>query len=188
MLHWIFSLDTSILEYLYAIRTIPVTIIFIDISEFGRWQIALGFAVLISLFCILYKRYADIFGIFAAFLGSGIAILALKYIIHRPRPDLHFQAYPEGPYFSFPSAHAGIAMALYGFFFYLLLQSSSTQLKRLVLGALPLLIFLIGFSRLYLGVHYLTDVLAGFAIGALFVYFGIFVRLQVLRVRETRRG
>jgi undecaprenyl-diphosphatase len=180
--------DMSVLNYLFSIRTVPVTIVFIDISEFGRWQILFGIAVLIALFCILYKRYADIAGIFAAYLGSGAVILALKYLIHRPRPAIMYQAYIEGPYYSFPSAHAGLSMALYGFFVYLLLQSSSTSLKRALIATLPVLIFLIGFSRLYLGVHYVSDVLAGFFIGACFIGFGIFARLQALKRWDSRRG
>jgi membrane-associated phospholipid phosphatase len=180
MMHAVLSVDLSVLRYLYSIRTMPLTYFFIDVSEFGRWQIVSGIAVLLSLFAVLHRRYADVAGIFAAVLGSGGIILFLKYTIQRPRPEWWYQAYPEGPYYSFPSAHAGLSMALYGFCIYLLLQSAPGRLRHVVIALLPLLIFLVGFSRLYLGVHYLSDVIAGFVIGVLAVIFAIQTRLRLL--------
>lgn len=188
MIHQILSLDTSVLHYLYSVRSMPLVYFFIDVSELGRWQILLGFTVILSLFSILYKRYADIVGIFAAFLGSGAFILFLKYAVQRPRPEWWYQAYLEGPYYSFPSAHAGLAMAFYGFCFYLLLQSPSTKIRRAMLACLPFLIFLIGFSRLYLGVHFVSDVIAGLVIGGFIVYVAIAFRLEALRLLDSRRG
>ena len=188
MIHFLATLDMSVLHYLYSIRTMYLTYFFIDVSEFGRWQIVLGIALLISLFSILHKRYADIVGIWTSVLGSGGAILFLKYVIQRPRPEWWYQAYPEGPYFSFPSAHAGLSMALYGFCIYLLLQSASSRLRRWIIMLLPVLIFLVGFSRLYLGVHYLTDVIAGFIVGAIFVWIGIDLRRETLKLLDSRHG
>jgi len=187
-MHAFLSLDVSVLHYLYSVRTMPITFFFIDISEFGRWQIVGGIAVLLSLFFVLQRRYADIVGIFTSLVGSGAFVLTMKYLIARPRPEWWFQAYPEGAYYSFPSAHAGLAMALYGFCVYLLLNSASTRLNRIAVALLPLLIFLVGFSRLYLGVHYLSDVIAGFAVGAFFIWVAVRARLESLRVSDSRRG
>jgi undecaprenyl-diphosphatase len=181
MIHWFFSIDTNVLGYLYSIRSLPLTYFFIDVSELGRWQIILGFAAAISLMCLLFKRYADIVGIFSAFIGSAGVILILKYAVQRPRPDWWYQAYLEGPYYSFPSAHAGLAFAFYGFCVYLLLQSISTKINRAMVALFPIIILFVGFSRLYLGVHYVSDVIAGFAIGAFFVYVGMIMRVETLR-------
>jgi membrane-associated phospholipid phosphatase len=182
MMHFILLADTSVLHYLYSVRDLSTTLLFIDISELGRFQIVIQIVVLISLLSILWKRYADSAGLLVAVLGSGGVILFLKYVINRPRPEAWLQAYPEGPFYSFPSAHAGLAMALYGFLMYLLLQTAPTQFRRILIAILPLLIFLIGFSRLYLGVHYLSDVIVGFAIGAAFIFLGVQVRLRLLKL------
>jgi undecaprenyl-diphosphatase len=126
------------------------------------------------------KRYADAAGLLVAVCGSGALILALKYLVHRARPDVFYQAYIEGPFYSFPSAHAGLAMALYGYFAYLLMQRFPNHARRFFIASMWILIALVGFSRLYLGVHYLSDVAAGFVIGAFFVWIGTQVRLRLL--------
>lgn len=180
-MHFLYSLDVGLLQYLYSIRTTPLTYFFIDVSELGRSEIVLGITVAAALFFILWKRYADIAGLFVSALGSSAVLLILKYAVHRPRPEWWYQAYSEGPNYSFPSAHAGLSMALYGFLMYLLLQSAPTQFRRFCIACLPVLILLVGLSRLFLGVHYFSDVIAGFLVGAIFVYVGIQVRLHFLK-------
>ncbi len=89
------------------------------------------------------------------------------------RPPESFFAYLETGY-SFPSAHAAMSFACYGFIVYLVWRSATSQSFRTiaVLG-LSVLIGAIGFSRLYLGVHYLSDVVGGYALGAACVWLAI---------------
>jgi len=185
-MHAIIALDLNVLNSLYSIRSVPLTLFFMGVSMFGQWEVVVGIVMAISVAAVFHKRYADVAGLLVATLGSGGFILLLKYSIQRPRPELFYQAYIEGPYYSFPSAHAGLSLAFYGFCMYLLVQSASTQLRRFLITMLPILIFLIGLSRLYLGVHYLSDVIAGFAVGALFVWFGIQTRLRLLKWDSPR--
>lgn len=94
---------------------------------------------------------------------SGIVILnqILKRILKRPRPNSS-QLIPISGY-SFPSGHAMVSVAFYGFLTILLVkQISSKKTKKYIKCFSILLIFLIGISRIYLGVHYFSDVLAGF--------------------------
>lgn len=87
----------------------------------------------------------------------------LKYIIQRPRPT-EFRLIDESGY-SFPSGHSMISAAFYGFFIYLIYKNVKNKyLKWGLVTLLSLLIILIGISRIYLGVHYTSDVLAGFLI------------------------
>ena len=87
----------------------------------------------------------------------------LKYIIQRPRPT-EFRLIDESGY-SFPSGHSMISAAFYGFFIYLIYKNVKNKyLKWGLISLLSLLIILIGISRIYLGVHYTSDVLAGFLI------------------------
>ena len=180
MIHFLGAVDQSVLDFLYGLRTLPLTYFFIDVSEFGRWQLLLPFTAVLTLWFLVKGRFADTAGLVVAVLGSGAAVLALKLLIERPRPPFHYQAYGGELYPSFPSAHAALAAALYLFLAYLLTQSKSTALRRFVIGFLPILALTVAFSRLYLGVHYLSDVVTGCLIGALFFSLAIRTRLTFL--------
>ena len=110
-------------------------------------------------------------------LGAAIFIdLVLKEIIQRPRPD-GFRLITEVGY-SFPSGHSMVAMAFYGLLIYLVWHyESSKVLRHLFCITFVAVIVFTGISRIYLGVHYASDVLAGFAVALawLIVYTRIFV-------------
>lgn len=99
-------------------------------------------------------------------LNLGISALLnqiLKYIIQRPRPS-EFRIIDESGY-SFPSGHSMVSAAFYGFLIYLIYKNIKNKyLKSGLIIALSVLIILIGTTRIYLGVHYTSDVLAGFLI------------------------
>ena len=89
--------------------------------------------------------------------------LILKNIVQRPRP-CKFQIISEKGY-SFPSGHSMVSMAFYGLLIYLIYKNiKNKKLKYSLIVTLSILIFLIGISRIYLGVHYASDVIAGFCI------------------------
>jgi undecaprenyl-diphosphatase len=94
-----------------------------------------------------------------------------KFIFHRARPGVAI--YPENS-FSFPSGHATIAVAFYGFLTYALIRSSKKWKRKINIFFVGfILIFLIGFSRLYLGVHYFSDVWGGYLAGAIWLIIAI---------------
>lgn len=95
----------------------------------------------------------------------------IKFIVKRPRPDKIFHLVVETNY-SFPSGHSMSAMAGYGLFI-IELKNSQWQYKKIGMFICGLMIFLIGLSRIYLGVHYFSDVIGGFLLSLsylLFVY------------------
>ena len=86
-----------------------------------------------------------------------------KKIVQRPRPTGYRLIEEDG--YSFPSGHSMISAAFYGFFIYLIFKNVKNKyLKWGSISLLSLLICLIGISRIYLGVHYTSDVMAGFVI------------------------
>ena len=93
---------------------------------------------------------------------TGLNVL-LKNIVQRPRPT-EYRLISENGY-SFPSGHSMVSMAFYGFLIYLIYKKiENKKLKWGLITFLGILIISIGISRIYLGVHYTSDVLAGFTI------------------------
>ena len=87
----------------------------------------------------------------------------LKRILQRPRPT-EYRIIEESGY-SFPSGHSMISMAFYGYLIYLIYKYvENKNVKWILISLLSVLICLIGISRIYLGVHYTSDVLGGFLI------------------------
>ena len=115
------------------------------------------------------KNWNKLILLFSVVGGSAMLNLLLKNIFQRSRPVFP-QAFLVDTGYSFPSGHTMISLAFYGVVAYIaLIYIKSSYWKVLtVTGALAISV-LIGFSRLYLGVHYLTDVLAGWAAGGLWL-------------------
>ncbi len=120
-------------------------------------------------------------------IATGLNLL-LKNILQRPRPT-EYRLIDESGY-SFPSGHSMVSMAFYGYIIYLIYKYVKNKyLKWSLITTLSILIVSIGISRIYLGVHYTSDVLAGFlvAISYLVIYTGI-VNKFVLEKEENEIG
>jgi len=97
----------------------------------------------------------------------------LKWIIARPRPERLKLVLEDG--YSFPSGHSMIAFGFYGFLIYLIYKNfKNNKIKYPLIVFLALLILSIGISRIYLGVHYVTDVIGGFIIA--YLYLIVFIK------------
>ena len=119
------------------------------------------------------------------FLLNLILVFLLNYVLKilfsRNRPADINLIVETG--FSFPSGHAMISLGIYGFLIYLLLSSDKNKISKIIgTASLILLIFLIGISRIYLGVHYATDVIAGFVISA--SYLLLFIRFIYPKMKD----
>lgn len=98
----------------------------------------------------------------------------LKFVLQRPRP-VDYRLIDETGY-SFPSGHSMVSMAFYGYLIYLIYKSNFNKYVKITLMTiLALLILFIGISRIYLGVHYTSDVVAGFLLSI--SYLIVFIKL-----------
>jgi undecaprenyl-diphosphatase len=109
-------------------------------------------------------------------------------LINRARPGADIAYYLENSQ-SFPSGHSAIAMAFFGFItYYFIYHVTGKDKKTLVLLFGALLIALVGFSRLYLGVHFLSDVIGGFLIGGLWLIVSITFRERHFYLSSLKKG
>lgn len=109
-------------------------------------------------------RYRDLQFLLLAALGTKVLTEVFKWSFHRDRPFFPDPLATESTY-SFPSGHASMSLAIYGSLAIIVArQLENVALRALVVAGAAVLIALIGFSRIYLGVHYLTDVVAGYSL------------------------
>lgn len=131
------------------------------ITVIGNTVSQIAIAIMSVAFCYLKKWYPQARFIAVNAIISGICILSLKLIFQRVRPTLPHLVFAGG--YSFPSGHSMGTFMIFGSIIILLQYYMPNSIwKLLCQGILGLLIFLIGLSRIYLGVHFPTDVLAGF--------------------------
>jgi len=167
------SLDKQILNNIYNFRNDALLNFFYFVTLFAEASVIVVASVFISVFFWIRKQRIYIFSLwFALLVGEGLTFFE-KYLFQRERPDILFRAVSESS-FSFPSGHATVAVLFYGFFVYLIVKNyKSWKVRAVSFLSIILLIIFVDFSRLYLGVHYLTDVVAGNLIGLASLIFSI---------------
>lgn len=163
-------IDDKVYQLIAEFINLNNTNIMLIISHLGS---AITLIVLTITFCIVLKNKKDSAYIILNLATVFVLNRILKWIIGRPRPNV-LMLVPEDGY-SFPSGHSMVSMGFYGFLIYLTYKNiSNKKIKYSIVAFLSLLIVFIGISRIYLGVHYATDVIGGFIIGA--IYLAIFIK------------
>ncbi len=171
--------DVRIANLLVYFRTPELTNAFLWITTLAAWPVvaSIGIAVSISLWVWRKRTYIPYLWLALA-TDQTLAYLG-KLAVHRARPPN--PVYLETS-FSFPSGHATAAVALYGFIAYVLIRESQSWPQKVnAFFAFVAVALVIGFSRLYLAVHYLSDVWAGYLLGAI-------ILTTVIAVHEWRRA
>jgi membrane-associated phospholipid phosphatase len=177
--------DERLAAWLHGRATDPFTDVFRAITWTGNFVTLLALTVVAVV--VLWRRREQTDAVFVAlaFVGAQVLSNGMKLGFRRERPFFPDPLATEST-FSFPSGHALVSLAVYGSIALLLARRISSPPRRLLLlGGTGLLILAIGFSRLYLGVHFLSDVLAGFAAGAAWLAL-LYVALE-LRSRYISR-
>ena len=165
------DIDDGVHTWFNTVRDDSLTTFFSTVTIFGNWWFVVPVAMFVCVVLFRHKEQRFIASLLSVLVSAEVVTYALKILVARPRA---LDALVTETDFSFPSGHAMIALALYGFLIYVVLQRGKTLWVRNVsVGALGSLIVLIGVSRLYLGVHYLSDVLVGYLIGGVALFVGI---------------
>ena len=155
-------LDEAVLLGLNELSRPWVDSVMVFITQLGG-VLVLGLATVLVVGYFWYKRrkYAALM-VLASMVGAGILNVLLKALFARERPDLWTQLVTETS-FSFPSGHA-LGSSAFALALIIILWQTKWRILVLILGSLYVL--LIGLSRMYLGVHFPTDVVAGWLVSA----------------------
>lgn len=161
----IINIDNIVYRYIVEnIRSERLTQVMKIITMFGS-SIAV---ILVSLLTIFFvKNRKMIFLVCINPLLATIINQGLKFIVARKRPTEFFLIVEKG--FSFPSGHSMVSVSLYGFIIYLMYTRVKSKKKYIFISVFVILTILIMFSRIYLGVHYLSDVIAGCLISVVYL-------------------
>ena len=158
------------------------------ITFLGKHQFLVP-ANLLLIFYFLVVKHQNWFSIriITIALSSLALMLLLKYLFQRKRPLSPLLKAAKG--LSFPSGHAIMSVTFYGLLLYILLNTVDMEwVKYLFSLVLVLLMVLIGYSRVYLRVHYASDVLAGFIIGILWLCISLSVLNQLEQYAKDNSG
>lgn len=158
-----FLLDEIILKKVQSISFPGIFPLMKGFTFLGSFGFYLIFGPLAFLYFYKNNRFDSLTALLGSLFGATVLNYVLKVHYLRLRPVLYFKIKESG--YSFPSGHAMISMAVYGMFFYLLAKNDNKRPRFLYFSLGILFPLLIGFSRVYLGVHWPTDVLGGFIAG-----------------------
>ena len=177
--------DALVREGINSFASSALTPVMIFFSFVGDWPFLtfLGFAIFGFLLYIKWKREAVIF--FITNIGELILNLSLKGIYQRQRPEAFF-GYELPPSYSFPSGHALGSFCFFGILAWIWAANvKSTMGKIEIYVTAALLILSIGISRIYLGVHYPSDIVAGYLVATVWTLTVIFADRSLTKHRSS---
>lgn len=165
------AIDHLVYRELQNFRHPAIDTLFLVITFLGSPPVLLMGGGLLLLWLVLKNRDFSAVILIVGMTGGNVLVLALKWLFSRHRPESFISGlHPLTA--SFPSAHAFMALVFYGLAVYMLLDTiANLQSRFLLVLAGTSLALLIGFSRIYLGVHWVSDVLGGLALASLWLTF-----------------
>ncbi|ALF60182.1 phosphatase PAP2 family protein [Psychrobacter urativorans] len=169
----IVAMDYFVSHQMSMLRTSPIVDFFILITSFASTATTCLVVFLVCVICWTIRQRYLLIGLLVATLGSTVFTFLSKLLFHRARPaDILLFEQTD----SFPSGHATIAVALYGFIAYLAIRFSQNFIRQIRIFVITVFFsILVGLSRIVLNEHYLSDVLGGYLVGALWLTVAISV-------------
>lgn len=181
--------DERITNFILSYRTPALTDFFRVITDLGDFYAYVAATIFAAVFLFLkFKHWKFILQLLAIIVLSALSNVAIKRFIGRARPGIEHLVTVET--LSYPSGHAMCAMAFYGFLSYLSFKiNMSKWVRGLLCSLFFFLILLIGISRIYLGVHFPSDVAGGYLAGLIWLAFCIvlFNVFHLYQKKKTRK-
>ncbi len=168
----IVRLDIDVARYFADMRSDSLNEFFYVVTQLGSTWFILAFTIVVAGY-LYWKMHSYFLPFILSVAGSSLTVTIIKEVIQRARPGADFAFYAEH-LFSFPSGHTASAVVAFGFCAYLLARVSQKALYKILISVFAaVLIGLVAVSRIYLGVHFLSDVIAGFLVGGFWLLAGI---------------
>ncbi len=181
-------LDTRVAEWLHARATPGWTTFFEAVTTLGNVPVLINVTLAAALVLAWRRRLDELRLLLLVVIGAEVLTLGLKLGFRRERPFFADPLATESSY-SFPSGHASVSLALYGTLALIAARHVRSRAGRIgLLLAAALLSALIGFSRLYLGVHFLSDVVAGFSLAIAWMTTCALLLHLTVRLRRAPRA
>lgn len=164
------------------------TDVLLFISFLGKHTFLIPANICLTLYYLYVRKNEKLTTRIAAIALSSLCLMfILKLTFQRQRPDIPLLEKVSG--FSFPSGHALMSVAFYGLFCYIAwMEIRNRVLKISIILVLVLLILLIGYSRLYLRLHFASDILAGYAVGVAWLLFSLWIIGMIEKKRFARNA
>ena len=165
--------DETVRHWVYDHRSPLASAIFIPVTYMGNWQTITILAAILLAIPATRRKIGLPLSVIS--LSSTVIYKLVKGFFQRPRPEMEVRLIPQGGY-SFPSGHSMNCIVCFGILIYLIRRYCPNRTATNVLTVLlSLLIIGIGTSRVYVGVHFPTDVLGGWSLGLAFLFTSIII-------------
>lgn len=178
--------DLTIIDWVQSFISVKHTKLMELITFLGSFKAVIWISILTIIIMILNKKRWEALFFLIAVLGCSFFNTILKWIFHRTRPTIHPIIQETG--YSFPSGHSMVSFVMYGMLtYFLVLFFEKRSAKIITIIFFSVLVLFIGLSRIYLGVHYPSDVIAGFSAGGAWLVICLMFLKIILEIRSKRR-
>lgn len=160
------QVDLAVFHFLQGLRTSSVDRLMVAVTEMGGVGVLLPLAIIVTLWLVWRRCRRTAWYWVGAVAFGEVLVQVLKFTLGRRRP---LELYTGVERFSFPSGHAAVSTVMLGFLAFLLSRRQSLRVQTAIAPVASVYVMLVAFSRLYLGAHWLSDVLGAMSLGLAWV-------------------
>ena len=176
------TFDTKIINFIQSFESDFLTTFLKTLTKIGNTKTVIVLTIIVFLFLLL-KKYTH-YGIYFVLnmISSWVIIDGVKYLVKRERPTMHRLISEKN--FSFPSGHATATFIFWTLIIIFIVLTLNNIFKYIITILIISLIFIVGVSRIYLGVHFPSDILAGYLAGSFVVSLSYLILNKIYKNKE----